>query len=75
MWSSAENHIPSPISKPPSELLWKHNRILRVKLETSCAVESANLGGTAETCVFRPYLIRMITHFFIENKGAIVWRR
>lgn len=52
MWSLAENHIPAPAMNPPSELLWKHNRVCRVKMEISCAEHSANTGGTAETSVF-----------------------
>ena len=63
MWSPAESHISLSHFEPASELLWKHDRLHRVKMETSCAVNSANLGGTAETCVF-VLLVGMRTHFF-----------
>ncbi|PIC63440.1 hypothetical protein CSV79_11640 [Sporosarcina sp. P13] len=46
--------IPLPI-EPPSELLWKHDRIFCDKEDMKlCCSQTANLGGTAETKRFRP---------------------
>lgn len=38
MWSLAENHISLSCYEPPSELLWKHSRVFRVKKEQDVPV-------------------------------------
>jgi hypothetical protein len=64
MWSPAESHKSLSHFEPASELSWKHDRSLRVKMETSCAVKVGKSRWYRGNMRFRP-LSRMGTHVFI----------